>query len=84
MYCAAYATDICVYFEVFLCVHSLNIKYLSNYTNQSHNIYSLHIFTVYLLRSGLVSFCTEIYFIGLIYILFLFLYFYYVASYILS
>ena len=38
------------YFEVFHSAHSHIIKLLFNYTNQMHNIYSLRIFTVFLLH----------------------------------
>ena len=35
------------------CQHAVCVKHLFNYTNRMHNIYSLHIFTVFLLH-GLV------------------------------
>jgi len=39
-----------VYFELFHTVHSHITIHLFNYTKQLHNIYSLHIFTVFLLH----------------------------------
>lgn len=39
-----------LHFEVFRSVHSHIFKHLFNYTNNMHNIYSLRIFTIFLLR----------------------------------